>query len=538
MQQMIQLEHISFSYPDSAVTLFDDFSAVLGTTGGPRTGNWTCIAGANGCGKTTLLHLIEGTLIPTAGSISSGTAVYCAQNCSTLPENAYALFWDADNDVRRFFSIMGIRTEQFDRWETLSGGEKKRIQTACALAEQPPVLLLDEPTNHLDAASKEQLLRALALYTGTGVIVSHDRAFSDELCGSTLYLYRPAVSFSGGTDRVEGKSYTGGLGRTLSLREAETGAARAEWRKNDDAATKAKLLSDRWQREAEHAANRLRKSVAAKKGDHDAAARIDAARISGKDKTAGDAGKRFATRLTQAAAKRDSIAKPLSRKEGFSLDVPEADSYVPEILLTMEAGILSPGDADTDGTYSLEIPELLIRRKSRIALTGENGSGKTMLVHKITELLSSRPYFCLHQEVSEDEAQRAGKLFGSLEDALRGQVLSTVYRMGSEPDQLLTRQHAGLNQISPGELRKLMIAMAVCGCNADNQTSLPLQLLILDEPTNHMDIGSIQSLESALNAVECALLIISHDAVFLDRTGCSEKWHITRSGNRGKLEPA
>jgi macrolide transport system ATP-binding/permease protein len=533
---MIQIEHISFSYPDSAVTLFDNFSAVIGATDGSRKGSWTCIAGANGCGKTTLLHLIERTLIPSAGSISSADAVYCAQNCSTLPENAYVSFWDADNDVRRFFSMMGIRDEQLYRWETLSGGEKKRIQTASALAERPQVLLLDEPTNHLDAASKEQLLRALTLYEGTGVIVSHDRAFSDELCSSTLYLYRPAVSFSGGSDCVQGTSYPGGLSRALSLREAETGAARAEWQKNNDAAAKAKSLSDKWQREAEHSANRLRKSLAVKKGDHDAASRIDAARISGKDKTAGDTGKRFATRLAQTEAKRDSTAKPLSRKNGFAIDVPETDSYVPEILLTMEAQTLSPGEIHTDDTYSLEIPELLFRRKSHIALTGENGAGKTMLVHKIMERLSGRPYFCLPQEISEEETIRVIEQFESLDDAQRGQVLSTVYRMGSEPDQIPSGQHADRNQISPGELRKLMIAMAVCGCNETGRTGLPLQLLLLDEPTNHMDIISAQSLESALNAVECALLIISHDEVFLEHTGCNEKWHITRSGNKGTLE--
>jgi macrolide transport system ATP-binding/permease protein len=533
---MIQIHTISFSYPDSAVTLFDNFSAVIGAADGYRKGSWTCIAGANGCGKTTLLHLIEGTLMPSAGSISSAAAVYCAQNCNTLPENAYVSFWDADNDIRRFFSMMGIRDEQFNRWETLSGGEKKRIQIACALAERPPVLLLDEPTNHLDAASKEQLLQALTLYEGTGVIVSHDRAFSDELCTSTLYLYRPAVSFSGGADCVQCTSYPGGLSRALSLREEETGAARAEWQKNNDAAAKAKSLSDKWQREAEHSANRLRKSLAVKKGDHDAAARIDAARISGKDKTAGDTGKRFATRLAQTEAKRDSVAKPLSRKKGFSIDVQETNSYVPETLLTLEAQTLSPGGGTEGKAYSLEIPELRIRRKSRIALTGENGAGKTMLVRKITDTLSDRPYFCLPQEVSEEDSIRTIERFESLEDALRGQVLSTVYRMGSEPDQIPSGQHSDRNQISPGELRKLMIAMAVCGCTETGRTGLPLQLLLLDEPTNHMDIISTQSLESALNAVECALLIISHDKVFLENTGCNEKWHITRSGNKGTLE--
>ena len=78
---MITLQDISFSYPDSAETLFDGFSVTLGGTS-----RWTCIAGANGCGKTTLLKLIAGIIPPLSGIIQCDLAVYCAQNSTELPD--------------------------------------------------------------------------------------------------------------------------------------------------------------------------------------------------------------------------------------------------------------------------------------------------------------------------------------------------------------------------------------------------------------------------------------------------------------------
>ena len=235
---MITLKDISFSYPDSAETLFDGFSATLGGTA-----SWTCVAGANGCGKTTLLKLIAGMLLPLSGAIKCGSAVYCAQNSTELPDNTYALFWDADNETRRFFSLLGIAADQLDRWETLSGGEKKRVQIACALAERPSVLLLDEPTNHLDAVSKELIVNALKSFNGTGLIVSHDRAFADMLCTATLYVYRESAVFAGGADAIRSKLYPANLSAALELWDEERASCLSEWHKADAGVSKAKALS-------------------------------------------------------------------------------------------------------------------------------------------------------------------------------------------------------------------------------------------------------------------------------------------------------
>ena len=198
----IQITKLNFSYPSSNSNLFDDFSLQISD-------GWTCVAGSNGCGKSTLLKLIAGILMPDSGKISigknnapnvlDGSVVYCEQETAEIPENLYAAFWSDENDVRQFFSRLKINEEMLERYDSLSGGEKKRIQIACALSEKPDVLLLDEPTNHLDAQTVSLISETLADFSGMGIMVSHDRNFSDSLCTRTIYLFNEAHSFAGGT---------------------------------------------------------------------------------------------------------------------------------------------------------------------------------------------------------------------------------------------------------------------------------------------------------------------------------------------------
>ena len=176
----IQITKLNFSYPLSNVNLFEDFSLQISD-------GWTCVAGSNGCGKSTLLKLIAGQLSPDGGKISfsgngAGGPVYCAQETSDAPENLYAAFWSEDNELRHFFSRLCVTEKMLERYESLSGGEKKRIQIACALAEKPEVLLLDEPTNHLDSKTTALILESLSDFGGTGIMVSNDRGFAGFLC--------------------------------------------------------------------------------------------------------------------------------------------------------------------------------------------------------------------------------------------------------------------------------------------------------------------------------------------------------------------
>ena len=515
----IQITNLNFSYPSSHTNLFEDFSLSIQD-------GWTCVAGSNGSGKSTLLKLIAGILNADGGKISAGgDSVYCAQDCSEIPENLYNVFWSDDNEVRRFFSILCVTEEMLERYESLSGGEKKRIQIASALAEKPALLLLDEPTNHLDSKTKTMICGALKAFSGTGIIVSHDRDFADSLCTKTIYLYNEASSFAGGSERTLYDTYPCGLSKALELRESAGQRSRGQWEKLNEKASSEKARSAKLEAQNQKAKARLSKKVI-DSHDHDAQAKIDLARISGKDRSTGDAKARLQSQIRQTENERDSVKKALKRKEGFSLS--ESD---------FKKSILVDEDLLRAGSYSLKIPHMEIKGGTKIALTGENGSGKSLFVKHVISLLEKadrqNEVLYLPQEISSEETEEILTEFYGLEEGERGQVLSTLYRLGSEPERLaflrsesMTEESQGAGVLSPGELRKLMIALAV---------QKPLSLLILDEPTNHMDITSVKALENALASLDCAMIVVSHDSHFLEKisnAGLVAK----REGNCGYLE--
>ncbi len=518
----LQITNLYFSYPTSHTTLFEDFSLQFYD-------GWTCIAGSNGCGKSTLLKLIAGLLSPdngrifTGGSTASNGTIYCPQETSEIPENLYSVFWSDDNEVRRFFSMLHVTEEMLSRYDSLSGGEKKRIQIACALAEQPSVLLLDEPTNHLDESTVRMISDALKLFTGTGIMVSHDRSFSDSLCKHTVYLFNEARAFSGGRDCIAYEAYQGGLTKALEIRRQNADRSRGEWEKLDSKASGEKLRSQKLAEENAKTKSRMSKK-AINPNDHDAQRKIDVARISGKDRSTGDAKAHIDTQLHHTEEARDSIKKAFKRKEGFSL----SETNFTKTIVVEENDILVSND---ESSYSLHIPRIEIERGAKIALTGQNGTGKTLFIKHLISILEKsgrlKEVMYLPQEIPEEQKLQILADFNALEDEEKGEVLSTLYRLGSEPESLSQTSESPTEDsfVSPGELRKLMISLAV---------QKPLSLLILDEPTNHMDITSVLALENALSSLSCSLIVVSHDKPFLEKV-TDRHLYTERNGNTGRL---
>lgn len=510
---LLQINHLYFSYPTSQNPLFDDFSLQISEP-------WTTFAGSNGCGKSTLLNLICKSLTPDNGDIKfDGEIFYCPQETREIPENLYSDFWSDDNETRKFFSLLKITEDMLERYDTLSGGEKKRIQIACALAEKPSLLLLDEPTNHLDKASVQLILNALKAFDGMGIIVSHDRFFADSLCSRTLFLFNESKAFDGGRNCITYQSFNCGLTEAIQRRSSDMESSRSKWNSLNAKAGAEKERSKKLQQEIAASKSRMSKKNV-DSSDHDLKRKIDVARISGKDRNVGDEKARLNSQIQQTEAERDSIKKALKRKEGFSL---QGNNNARPVII--EECTIFADENDKENSYCIHTPYIEITQQSKIALTGQNGSGKTLFVRHIISHLEKTgrkdQVMYLPQEIPEEEKNLVLNKFNHLEEKERGDVLSTLFRLGSEPESLQGQNSAP----SPGELRKLMIALAI---------QQPLSLLILDEPTNHMDITSTLALESALKEINCGLLIVSHDEAFLKNVTNTHFW-LERDGNKGRL---
>ncbi|MDR1411986.1 MAG: ATP-binding cassette domain-containing protein, partial [Spirochaetaceae bacterium] len=188
----LSFNSVEFSYPSSVFPVLKNTSFEIGT-------GWTGITGENGSGKTTLLLLAAGLLKPAAGSVRGfDNSLYCPQRTEEIPESWEDIF-SAGSGAGRLMDRLGIKADWPYRWETLSHGERKRFQLAAALWKNPPLLAVDEPTNHLDAEAGALVRDALAGYRGIGLLVSHDRALLDSLCGNCLFLREGSAALRPGS---------------------------------------------------------------------------------------------------------------------------------------------------------------------------------------------------------------------------------------------------------------------------------------------------------------------------------------------------
>jgi ATPase subunit of ABC transporter with duplicated ATPase domains len=479
----VHLDHVSFSYT-SAIDVFDDVCLHLGP-------GWAGVVGPNGAGKTTLLSLIAGAVCPTAGTVqvepASPAPILCPQEVEHVDPVIEALATDTRGAASRWIGRLALDPAGFERWPTLSPGERKRWQIGAALAAEPAVLLLDEPTNHLDANGRRILIDALAAFAGVGLVVSHDRSLLNELTGSTIIVeHGDAVLWGGAYDTAranrEARDRVTAAARGRAVREHKKLKRRLA-----DQRRAAETRQARHNRSLRTAAPKDRdaRSMAAK-GRHRHGATVAARRME----------------VIRSAAERaaDTVASFESRRElGRSLFF----DYEPARrarLLSYEGDLLA-GDR-------VLVPDvcLQVNRDDRIRVTGVNGAGKTTLLAALVEgsdLPADRLLY-LQQELSRAEIGAGMDRLDGLPPDRRGRVLNLVAALGVDPDRLLTTRRP-----SPGEARKLTMAFGL---------ALSAWCLVLDEPTNHLDLPSIERLESAVAAYPGAVVMVTHDDHFARTT--------------------
>ena len=495
----IEFQNVCFSYPGMSAPLIENFSC------GFHNG-WTGVVGANGTGKTTLLKLATALLTPEEGEIRNpGFSLYCEQRTDEPPAHFDDLVRAESREAVLIRADLGIETDWLVRWGTLSHGERKRAQVGVMLWRRPDVLAVDEPTNHLDAFARSLLAGALEKFRGVGLLVSHDRDLLDRLCGHCLFVDPPEIVLRrGGFTKAWEESQRDALAqeRRLKRARAERKKIERESARRRDEASK----SDR-RRSKRHLA----------RGDSDGREKIDRARTSGKDAVAGKLYRQIQGRLRQARKKEVQIQTKKTHRMGIWL--PGSHSKRDLLFEIMAESIHLGGDR------VLQHAGLVMQPGDRVALTGPNGTGKSTLVRRILSCVNvpADRLTYVPQEIDATDSARILANARKLPNKTLGFMMTVISRLGSRPHRLLESVEP-----SPGETRKLLLAMGI---------AKEPHLIVMDEPTNHMDLPSIQCLEDALRDCPCGLLLISHDMRFLSGL-TKRRWDIASlSGTNDPTRP-
>jgi ATPase subunit of ABC transporter with duplicated ATPase domains len=503
------------------------------------------LVGPNGSGKSTLLKLLSRQLTPQVGTVSRSGSIYYLPQIGTLNLSASqesVLDWIGFH-TDEWWAVTALVEEKFGLAQeislsqsiaSLSGGELTKLWLAIALAKQPDILLLDEPTNHLDLVGLAQLQAALQEFSGAAVIVSHKPFFLDrtvdtiwELTPAELKVYGGNYSFYRSQKQID---------RESALRAHET--ARKELKRSQISAAKEQQRAAHSRQQGKKSADTLPTIVAN--------ARKRSAQV-----TAGIAKKKHELAVAKATDRFTETKIKTVKATHVKL---EECSHKHKNLIDIQGADLKLGER-----VLIENIQLHVASDSRIAIAGKNGSGKSCLVKAILETnrfpKADRPKTsCLFGnnfgnnngkgitkqssaileggEVAIKSAMQAVYLDQNYETVDRSlTVLENMRATNPDLDYQLLRQQLGhflffndevnkpASALSGGELARL--ALAAIGISQ-------IDLLILDEPTNNLDLETVDRIVDGVNEFQGALLVISHDIDVLSRIGIDRAYQIHR----------
>jgi ATP-binding cassette subfamily F protein uup len=436
-------------------------------------GDRICLVGRNGSGKSTLLRIAAGLVASDRGErfAHPGASIrYLAQEADfagfkTVRAYVEAGLGPADDPYAAEYLIGELGLSGDDDPESLSGGEARRIALARVLVAKPDILLLDEPTNHLDLTAIEWLESTLQATRSALLLISHDRRFLETLSRATVWLDR---------------------GRTRRLEQGF--AAFEDWR-------------DKVLEEEEIERHKLdRKIVREDPWMHGG--------VTGRRK-------RNVRRVRELRAMRQEVRDQRHSVGSVRLDAAEGNLSGKLIVETSGVG---KGYGGGDIIADLD---LRVMRGDRLGIVGPNGAGKTTLIKLLTGQLAPDRGMIRHganlEIVSLDQRRDELDPNWMVADALTGGRGDQVVINGKArhvasymkdflflPEQRLSP----IRVLSGGERARLMLARAL---------AKPSNVLVLDEPTNDLDLETLDLLQELLAEYPGTLLLVSHDRDFLDR---------------------
>jgi ATP-binding cassette subfamily F protein uup len=439
-------------------------------------GDRLALVGRNGAGKSTLLRIAAGLVEPDGGArfLQPGATLrYLPQGADlagfeTVRAYAEAGLGPGDDPHRVTWLLGELGLTGEERTSALSGGEARRAALARVLAPSPNILLLDEPTNHLDLPAIEWLEEELRAFRGALVLISHDRRFLERLSKAMVWLDR------GTTRRLERgfAAFEGWRDEVLAQEEAEAHKLGRKIAREED-----------W----------VRYGVTARR-------------------------KRNVRRMAELAAlreKRRARVVPTGRAAATAQEASGSGSLV----IAADGITKRYGERAIVRGFSTRI-----MRGDRVGIVGANGAGKTTLLGLLTGTLApdegeARLGTGLAM-VTLDQARASLDPERSLADTLTGG--GDMVRVGDTPrhvmgylkEFLFLPEQAGtpVGRLSGGEQARVMLARALAA---------PSNLLVLDEPTNDLDLETLDLLQELLAEYAGTVIVVSHDRDFLDRVATS-----------------
>jgi ATPase subunit of ABC transporter with duplicated ATPase domains len=509
MPSAVVCHNLSFAWPSGEIAIAGLDCAFPDTTTG--------LVGRNGVGKSTLLRLIAGDLSPSGGSVARPERIgYLPQHLvleghrsvadvlGIEPVLAALATIDAGHGTMRDFETVGDQWDLPERCTamlgrfgfadldllrpigTLSGGEVILLALAAQFLAEPEVLLLDEPTNNLDRQARSRLHAALASWRGQAIVVSHDRELLD-LVGYVGEMRAGDIRFFGGNFTA----YTEALAVEQEAAARGVRTAESDLRRQQRELVEARIKLDRRQRFARSQAGNVPKIVA---GAKKRAAEVSAGKLRGGHQAD----------VAEARQRLEAAEDRVRDDESIEVDLSRTSVPPGRDIVVTEDLVLRNGVAVS----------LHLRGPERVGLVGPNGSGKTTLIDTLRGRVEPRsgsvalrvPYRLLPQRLQ------------LLEDG--DSVLAAVSRLAPTADDNRLRAELArflldadtiarpVGSLSGGERFRATLAALLL-------SEPPPQLLILDEPTNSLDLDSVRQLTEALAQYRGALLVASHDESFL-----------------------
>jgi ATP-binding cassette subfamily F protein 3 len=494
------------------------------------------LVGRNGAGKSTLFGLLNGTLHEDGGDYSIPSQWRMAQVAQDMPEteqsatefviqgdtallsaqaeveaaeasddgmrmgHAYMALHDAgahDAEARAQALILGLgfkASELADPVNSFSGGWRMRLQLARALMCPSDLLLLDEPTNHLDLDALVWLEAWLKRYTGTLIVISHDREFLDSITQVTLHI-----------DHARLLRYGGNYSAFEDMRAEQMALQQTALAKQQEKIAHLQSFINRFKAKASKA--------------------------------------KQAQSRVKALERMEKIAPVLADAE-FSFEFQEPLNLPNPMLSMVDTSI---GYPPSEGAPLGTAPTVIVRNINRsvqagqrIGILGANGQGKSTLVKTIAQTLSPT-----NGEITVGKGLNIGYFAQQELDVLRPQdtPLEHMIRLAKETiaagrsGYVAGREQDLRNFLGTFNFSGDMVKQAVGTMSGGEKARLVLcmivwqrpNLLLLDEPTNHLDLSTREALSVALNEFEGTVMLVSHDRTLL-RAVCDEFWLVSRGG--------